>query len=190
MSQQGLTLIEVLIAMMIATAVGILLLVIIVNSAGIFYKQSSKLQEGLNINDTLDKVRESVKQSNAVVASFTAGGTTYTSSGTQIVLKIPSINSLGNIIDQTFDYIVFFQDQTKLRYKLFPDTQSSRKSQNQILSTSADSLTFKYLDSQNPPNEVAPTSATKVRTELSLKQKNGFNLEKQTATSEANLRND
>ncbi|TSC87432.1 MAG: hypothetical protein G01um10147_609 [Microgenomates group bacterium Gr01-1014_7] len=181
MSRQGLTLLEVLVAMGIAVIIGTLLVSVMINSAGLFYKQSSTLQEGLNINDTLGKVREAVKQSSGVAA---------TSSATQIVLKVPAINSSGNIITDTFDYIIFFQDQTKLRYKFFPDVISSRKSQDQIFSVSVDSLTFKYLDSQNPPNEVSPASATKVRIILSLKQKTGQNIEVNTATSEASLRND
>lgn len=187
---KGLTLVEILIAMAIATIVGLLLVVIMVNSAGLFYKQSSKLQEGLNINDALSKIRGSIKQSSGIVASYISGGTTYTSSATQIVLKVPAIDNVGNIIADTFDYIIFYQEQSQLRYKLFPDAASSRQSQDQIFSTSVDSLTFKYLDFQNPPNEVSPTSAIKVRIILSLKQKNGQTLETNTATSEANLRND
>ncbi len=190
MKRNGLTLIEALIAMGIAAIVGTLVLSVAINSTGLFYKESSKLQEGLNINDALGKIRDSVNQSSGVAASFTSGGITYTSSATQLVLKIPAIDNSGNIIANTLDYIVFFQDQTKLRYKLIHDVASSRKSQDQIFSTSVNSLTFKYLNSQNPPTEVTPASAAKIRTILSLKQKNGLATEINTATSEAGLRND
>ena len=187
---RGLTLVEVLIAMGLATVVGALLVVIMVNSAGLFYTQSSRVSQGLGVNDALSKIRSSIKESNAVAASFSTGGTTYSSSGSEIVLKIPSVDALGTIISNTFDFIVIVKDTNKLRYKFFPDTLSSRKSQDQIFSTSLDSLTFQYLDSQNPPSEVAPTAATKVRIVLSLKQKNAQTFEMSTATSEANLRND
>lgn len=183
MKQRGLSLLEVLVAMGVAVIVGVLLVSIMVNSAGLFYKQSSSLQEGLNINDTLGKVREAVKESKAVVTSYTSGGTTYTSSAAQLVLKLASVDPLGNIIVDVFDHVVFFQDQNKLRYKSFPDPQSSRKMQDQIFSTSVSNLTFKYFDSQNPPNEVAPASASKVRVIVSLN-------EQTVATSEASLRND
>lgn len=190
MKETGLTLVEVLIAIGISVMVGALLLIIIVNSMGLFYKESAKVQEGLNVNDALGKVRSSIKESSGVVASKTLESTTYTSSVTQIVLKIPALNSLGNTIPDTFDYIVFLKDQTNLRYKLFPDSQSSRKSQDQIFSTSLDSLTFNYLDSQNPPVEVTAATATKVRISLTLKQQIGVNYQTTTATAEANLRND
>lgn len=190
MRGRGFTLVEVLLAAGIGVIASTLLLVIMVNSTGLYFKESSKLQEGLNTNDALARVRASIKESNSVAASYTSGTTTYTSSTTQIVLKSPSIDSSGNIISNTFDYTVFFLDQTKLRFKLFPNSLSSRKSQDQIFSTFVDSLNFKYLDSQNPPSEVAPTSAKKIKLALRLKQKNGLDIEVITATSEANLRND
>lgn len=191
MKQKGITLAEVVITVAISAIVGGLLLTVIVNSAGIFYKESSKLEEGLNINDALSQLRSNIKQSSAIIASYSGGGTTYTSSDSQLVLKLASIDSSGNIIDNTFDYYVFFLDQTKLRFKTFPAVgQSSRKSIDQIFSTSVNSLNFQYFNSANPPVEVSPTAALKVRITLTLKQKIGANYETNTATSEANLRND
>lgn len=190
MRQAGLTLIEVLIAMGLALIVGTLLVSILVNSAGLFYKESSKLEQGVNINDALSKVRENIRESTSVAVSFTSGGTTYTSNSTQLVLKISSIDSSGNILANTFDYFVYFLDQKKFRFKIFPDAQSERIAQDQIFSTNVDSLSFKYLDSANPPNEVTPNIAKNVRITVTLKQKSGANFETNTATSEAGLRND
>lgn len=174
----------------IAAIAGVLLLVIIVNSAGLFTKQSSKVQTGLNINDSLSQVRASIKQASAVAPSYTSGSTTYTSGDNQVVLKVASIDASNNIIDLTFDYFVFFLDQNTLRFKIFPDPSSSRSAADRIFSTSVDSLVFKYYNFANPPVEVSPASASKVRITLVLKQKSGAGLEINTATSEANLRND
>ena len=178
---RGLTLIEVLIAMGIATAAGVLLLVIIVNSAGLFTQQSSKVQEGLNINDALSTLRGDIKQASSVAD---------TSSASQLVLKVSSIDNLGNIIDNTFDLFVLYLDQGSIHLKIFPDATSSRKTADRILSTSVDSLRFQYLSAASPPVEVTPVSASKVRVTLTLKQKIGTKFEISTATTEANLRND
>lgn len=190
MKEKGLTLVEVLIAMSITILVGTLLVTIIVNSAGLFYNQSSKLTQGVNINDVLSDVRSNIKEANSVAASYTSGSTTYTSGPTQLVLKISSQDSLGNLISDAFDYFVYFLDQKNLRLKTFPDASSSRKVQDQIFSTNVDSLNFKYLDLANPPNEVTPQTAKKVRIFVTLKQKSGAGFETTTATSEASLRND
>lgn len=190
MKEKGLTLIEVLVAMGIAAVAGILLLVIIVNSAGLFTEQSSKVQEGLNINDAVSTLRGDIKQANSVAVSYTEGSTTYTSSASQLVLKVSSIDTSGNIIDNIFDYFVLYLDQGSLHLKIFPDATSSRKTADRILSTSVDTLRFQYLNSANPPVEVTPASATKVRAALTLKKRIGTNFETSTATTEANLRND
>lgn len=187
---KGLTLFEVLITMGISVVVGALLVVIIVNTAGISSKQSSKLSEGLNINDALFQVRSNIKSANGVIAAYTNGSTTYTSGADQLVLKIASVDSSNNIIADTFDYFVFFLDANKLRFKTFPNTLSKRTAQDQIFSTLVNSLKFQYLNSANPPIEITPSTASKVRMSLTLKQKTGANFETTTATSEANLRND
>lgn len=179
-----------LISVSIAAVVGGLLLVIIVNSTGLFYKESSKVEQGLNTNDALAEVRKSIKQSSAVVALYTSDAVTYTSGETQIVLKVPSLDSSGDNILTSFDYFVFFQDTGKLRFKIFPGIVSSRKAQDRIFSNIVDSLVFKYLSPGNPPLEVAPENAAKVRITLKLKQKAGADYLTNIATTEANLRND
>lgn len=188
--KRGLTLIEILIAMGIAVVAGVLLLVIIVNSSSMSTRQSAKVQTGLNINDALAQVRSSIKDASSIANQYTGGGVTYTTGNDQLVLKVSSIDSSGKIIDNTFDYFVFFKDQSYLRFKSFPDTLSFRQAANRIFATSLDSLNFQYFNSANPPVEVTPTSATKVRVTMTLKQKAGAGFETNTATSEANLRND
>ena len=190
LKKNGLTLVEALMALGLAAVTGVLLTVIIVNSTGLYYKESSKLQEGLNVNDTLAKVRSYVKESSAVAISFSSGGTTYASGINQLVLKVPSFDSSNNIISTTYDYYIFFLDAGKLRFRIFPDALSSRKPQDQILTTLVDTLVFKYLDASVPPVEVPIASAEKVLITLSLEQKAGAEYEIITVSSEAYLRND
>lgn len=188
---KGLTLIEVLISMGIAVVVGGLLFVIIVNSTGLFYKQSSKIEQGVSVNDALSVIRNSIKEAQSIVANYPEiQPFTYTTGLTQLVLKLASIDSSGNIIIDSFDYYVFYLDQTKLFFKVFPGALSQRKSRDQILSTNVESLEFKYYNLANPPEEVTPISASKITITLFLEQKSGQVMEKSIATTEANLRND
>ena len=188
---KGFTLIEVLVVLGIITVVGTLLLVIIVNSTGLFLKQSSKIEQGRGLNDVLSSIRNNIKAAQSIASSYPEGPSPeYSSGANQLVLKLASIDSLGNIIPGEFDYFVFFQDQIKVRFKIFPNGLSSRVLLDQILLTNADSLEFSYYDLANPPQEVAPTSASKIKITLSLKQKSGQEYEQSIATSEANLRND
>ena len=108
---KGLTLLELVITMGLVSVVGLLLVVIIVNSTGVFYKESSKLSQGLNINYALSSIRSDIKQSAGVAASYVDGSTTYTSGTTQLVLKRSSVDSSNNLISNTYDYFVYFLDQ-------------------------------------------------------------------------------
>lgn len=189
-SIKGLTLVEIIIVLGISTIAGVLLLMVMINSLGIFYKQSSKVSEGLNANEALTHIRRTIKESSGIASSYTGGGTTYTSSNTQIIFKIAAIDAANNIIADTFDYFVYFQDQNYLRFKIFPDALSSRKAADQIFSNSLDQLLFQYQSLSNPPAEVAPEAAAKIKITLTLKQKSGVDFQTATATSEASLRND
>lgn len=189
MKQKGLTLIEVLISALIAVMAGGLLLAVIVNSTNFFYKQSAKVNIGLNANDALAQISQNIKESAKVAPSYSPGAETYTSGATQLILKVPSQDPSGSIISDTFDYFVYFLDQSSLRLKTFPDILSVRKPQDRIFSTNVDSLFFQYLNSQNPPAEITPAAASKVRVTLTLNIKSGMSFETNTATTEANLRN-
>lgn len=187
----GFTLVEMLIVTAIATVVASLLVVIIANSAGLFYKESAKIGQGVSANDALSKFRQAVKQSSSVASSYPEDSSPiYTTSATQIVLKIPSIDADGGTISNIFDYFVFLKDQDKLKLKIFPDVQSFRLSHDQILSSKVENLLFEYYDSQTPPQQVQPPSAKRIRMTLTLKQKSGADFEESVATSEASLRND
>lgn len=175
----------------IAVVVSGFLLVIIVNSTGLFYKQSSTIEQGISANDALSAVKNSIKEAQSISANYPEiQPFTYTTGQTQLILKLASLDLSGNIIADTFDYFVFFLDQAKLRFQVFPNALSQRKSRDQILSTNAENLEFKYYNSANPASEVTPVSAAKVKITLSLKQKSGQVTERSIATTEANLRND
>jgi type II secretory pathway pseudopilin PulG len=170
---KGLTLIEILVAMGIAVVAGVLILQIVVSSMGLSQNQSSQVEGGLNSNDALMEMRSIIKQASRIADS---------SDDDQLVLKVLSIDASGNIINDIYDDFEFFLDSSTLHFKIIPDAASNRKNTDRIFSTSVDNLRFKYYDSAIPPKEVSPVTATKVRVNLTIKQK--------TNETEANLRND
>lgn len=187
----GFTLVEVLISMSIAVIVSSLLVVIIVNSAGLFYKQSAKVGQGVGVNEALAKFRDSIKEANAIASGYPqTPPPAYTTSPEQVVLSVPSIDNLGNILSGVFDYYVFLKEEGKLKFKVFPDIQSFRKSSDQTLSINVKEVVFLYFDSQNPPQQVAPATAERIRMVVTLRQRSGADYEESMATSEASLRND
>ncbi len=188
-NESGFTLMELLLVVTITTAVGILLVSILVQNSGLFYQQNSRISQGVGENDALSSFRENAKVAKAVAISYPeTGSAQYTSGPSQLVLKLAAIDSQSNVITGVFDFVVYYVTANRLYVKIFPGSGSTRQPINQILSNNVNSVTFSYLDQTAQP--VTPTSATKVRMMLTLAQKAGKAFETDVATSEADLRND
>lgn len=184
---RGFTLLELMITTAIVGIVGTLLAMILVNNTGLFYQQSSKVTQGVGLNDSLTEVRSNIKEAQSVANSYVSGGTTYTSGPSELVLQLSSFDSSGNVIADTYDYVVFAKQSDQIRFKVFPNVASSRKSAEQILSLAVDQILFEYFD--NAGSSVSPASAVRVKLTLTLKQKAGKNFETNIATTEGYLRN-
>jgi hypothetical protein len=186
---KGLTLVEVLIAAGISAVVGIFLLSILINSTGLFYQQTSKVTQGVGSNDALAEFRAYIKETLSIVNNYPeTGQSLYTTSNSQVVLKITSLDLNGNIKAGVFDYVVFYLDQDKLKEKIIADVTSTRGATETILTSNVESLLFQYFDLSG--NAVAPDIAEKARMTLTLRQKAGAGFVSHIATSEASLRND
>lgn len=186
---RGFTLPEVIIASLVSAVVGVLLLSILVNNTSVSYKESSKVLEGLDSNQALMSIRGGIKESQAIVASYPITGTPiYTSGPTQLILRLASIDSAGGIIDNTFDYSVFYISNENFHQKILPDILSQRQSADKVISKYVNDVYFQYLDSTG--TTVSPPAAAKVRVTLTLQQKSGSSIVTNVATTEANIRND
>lgn len=188
-SLAGFTLIETLIAVAGAAIIGTMLLSIWVNNNGIFYKQNSLIGEGLSLNQASQKINEDIRQSAAVAVSYSGSTSTYTSGASVLILKLPSLSPSGPIPD-VYDYVVITPDSSQpkvLRLLLFPDSQSTRKNANTVLTTLLKNIEFSYLDSNGNP--VTPASATAVGVNLTVLQTTGSIGSSQSSDTVTSLRN-
>lgn len=161
--QKGFTLTEVLVAMAIAGIAGAILIALLVQNNGLFYTQSAKINQGVALNDSVTSISNDIRSSSAVVAGYPVSSPTTLSGTSSIVLQYPSLDSNGDVIDQTFDYLTITQDASNpqiLREQVFPDAQSTRKSGNKVLATNLSDVNFSYFD--NSGNTITPSAATKV----------------------------
>lgn len=189
MREKGFTLLEIVLVAGLAIIVGTLLITILVQNNGFYYKQNSIIAEGLSLNDAMRGMDTYIRQAIAVAPEYTDGATSYTSGGQTLVLKLPSLNS-EEIIENTYDFVVITKDPEKpnvLRLKIFPDVLSSRNGENLVLTTLAESYNFKYLDKAG--NQVSPSSAVAVENTLSVLSKSGSIGSSRTSFSTVTLRN-
>ncbi len=185
----GFTLIETLIAAAGAAIIGTMLLSIWVNNNSVFYKQNSLVGEGLSLNAASQQINGYTRQASAVVVGFPESAPVYTTGASVLVLKLPATSSTGPLSD-VYDYIVITPDSSNpkvLRLLIFPDSQSTRKRVNTVLTALLEGIEFSYLDQNGHPT--TPASAMAVGVQLTVLQATGSIGSSQSSNTVTTLRN-
>ncbi len=188
-NQSGFTLLEIIIALGLAVVIGVALNSIFVSQTGVFSKQSSVIDQGLSLNESLQVINDQIMQATQVATGYPTNAPTILSSSNALVLKLSAINQSG-VIENVYDYVVISRDpsnQALLRLRVYPDAQSIRPSANQVLSKIVDDLTFSYQDKSGLA--VTPTSASKITVNLTVWSKIGSQSKKQSRSLTTTLRN-
>ena len=188
---RGFSLAEVILAGAISGIIGVLIISVFVQNNNYFREQSSQVSQGLSLNETIAVIKDSVRNSAFVAASYTNAGTLYSSSLYTLVLALPSYDANNNLIDTTYDYAVVTPDSTKpkvLRKLVFPNPLSSRKSENKVLNSNLDYIYFYYLDKNSNP--IAPVSASAISVTLNVKDASNKKAIDSSASALINLKND
>lgn len=163
---------------------------ILVTSNGLFLNQSSKVTQGLSLNDSVSEISHVIKLSSSIALNYPLSSPEYQTDSDTLILKIPSTDSSGGVISDVYDYAVITKDAVSpniLRLYFFPDPLSSGKSQNTVLSSNLSQLRFIYLDNNN--NQVSPGEAVKVNFTLNLEEKIGLSGQSASASGLINLKN-
>jgi Tfp pilus assembly protein PilV len=84
------------------------------------------------------------KQAQRVVVSQTVNSVLYTTGPNTLVLQVPAIGSGGDIIDSTFDYVVFATSSDILSREIEADAASVRNSGSKFIANNLSSLIFSY----------------------------------------------
>lgn len=187
---RGFSLPEVIIVSAIAGVVGILMVGFLVQNNGVYLTQSSKVTQGLSLNDASGNIDNAIKSASSVATEYPVGSPQYTSGTNTLVLELPSIDSQSSIIDNTFDYTVITRDPQKpnvLRKLTFPNASSTRKSENLVLSTTLSQISFMFYDSNG--NITSPSTASRVNYTINLSQKAGYGNQTSNLSGQASLKN-
>lgn len=177
-ASKGFTLIELIIVLGIFS----ILVFFLAYISGYHFQTYDNENAELNItNDArtaLDDVDNYVRQAHRILSTYT----TYTTGNTTLIVQIPSIDSSGQIIDSTYDIVVFYRSGSNFIRQVFPNTSSSRSSATRNLAAGVTSLTFSY-------NNTDYTQSTQVTTSITIQQQAGTQTRSITVSSQSTLRN-
>lgn len=146
MKYRAFTLIETIIVIAISISMMTALGFLIYNFNTISTYQKIFMQSSNSASAIMREMESLTFPADAVLQTHTFSSSTYTSSPTVLVLEIPSIDSSGNVIANTYDYAAFYTVGTNAYIILEANALSNRASGTKKLSSTASALTFTYND--------------------------------------------
>lgn len=189
-SEKGITLTEILVTLAITAIVSTLLVSIFTKNNQLFYNQQTKVSHGISSNEVINQIDDAIRGAISVEAQYPTLNPIFTSSSSTLILKLASIDSNGNVISGSYDYLVFSEDPTIvtiLRRHVFPSAESSRTTANQVITTNLKSLEFNYQNDSK--QNVNPPQASLVTYTLSLQSQQGNAIVESSASGQTRLRN-
>jgi hypothetical protein len=144
---RGITLTETLVAVSILLVIGVALAQVTAVTLDMSSRQSRNYTLETNAALLLKTINDHFEHASGIELTRTFGATSYTSSSTTLILRIPSLDSSRNIITGVYDYIVFYRDPnnpTHIKYTIEGGAGSIRVSETKTLTTNNTGLTFRY----------------------------------------------
>jgi len=149
-NNRGITLIETMIGLAISA-----LLVVILSYCLIIVLRLNEAQKTVSaLTSSTDRgiyrISSSIQQSSQILSSAVIFGTTHTTSSSALVLKIPTVNSSGQIISGSYDTVVYRRnpsDLSELQEITDAEAGSARFDGTHIIARFVTNLLFRYNNS-------------------------------------------
>ena len=149
-NNRGITLIETMIGLAISA-----LLVVILSYCLIIVLRLNEAQKTVSaLTSSTDRgiyrISSSIQQSSQILSSAVISGTTHTTSSSALVLKIPTVNSSGQIISGSYDTVVYRRnpsDLSELQEITDAEAGSARFDGTHLIARFVTNLLFRYNNS-------------------------------------------
>jgi prepilin-type N-terminal cleavage/methylation domain-containing protein len=143
-SEQGFTLLEVLIVLGISVVMLMGLLNLFEWHQKVYAQEVAHVRTTGAVRSTMLQMSEDVAQAVAIETTHTFSGTTYTSTNNTIVLRLPAVDSSDNVIASTYDYVVYYLSDGSLYQKVDPGTNSARGAVSKLIAENIDIFDLTY----------------------------------------------
>ena len=149
-NNRGITLIETMIGLAISA-----LLVVILSYCLVIVLRLNEAQKTISaLTSSTDRgiyrISSSIQQSSQILSSAVISGTTFTTSSSVLVLKIPTVNSSGQIISGSYDTVVYRRnpsDLSELQEITDAEAGSARFDGTHLIARFVTNLLFRYNNS-------------------------------------------
>ncbi len=179
-SQEGFTLVELLVVLPIIIVTGFFLAYLVSYEYRVYSTQSAELAIAADARLSLDEIDIYVRQANRVASNYS----TYVTDSQTLVLQLQSVDASGQVVSGAYDYAVFYLSGTTLKGQIFPDASSSRVAATKTLANNIDTSNFSFTY-----DNASYGLARNVETNLALQQNAGGYARSISVSSSATLRN-
>lgn len=142
--QKGFTIIEIVIVIFLFSILLLGLFTIFEWQQRIYSLEMAEMQATSGARAALNEFSESIAQAKNIITSRTVSGTTYSTSGNNLVLELPAVNASGQIIGGGNDYIIFYTNGTSLYKLIDPVNESVRVGGTKLLTDKLQNLSLTY----------------------------------------------
>ncbi len=141
-SQQGFTLMEVVIVMFLFSVLLLGLMTIYDWHQKVYLLEQADVRATGSVRTALNEMSRYIAQGDKIIASRTIAGQTYNTGTGALILELPSRSSTDNVITNTFDYVTYYVSGTDLYQVVEVGTGSNRPAGKRQLSSTIDTLSF------------------------------------------------
>lgn len=177
-SGAGFTIIEVVIVVAIFAILSIVLISVFIGQNRIYRTQTAELNVTGDARSALDDIDNYARGAYRVVNTYS----TYTTGSSVAILQIQSVNGSNQLINGTYDYVVYYLTGSNFFRQVFPDLSSARAAVTKKLASNVTGLGFFY----NNPNLAA---VTEIVTNITVQENAGVQNRAITLSSKSRLRN-
>jgi prepilin-type N-terminal cleavage/methylation domain-containing protein len=143
-NESGFTLVEMVIVIALLSLLLLAFLNLFDNHGKLFNFESGRIRTTSGTRFAMSELQKYTLQAESVLVSATVNGTSYSSSSSVMVLRLPSVDASNNAIDSTWDYVAFYLTGTNLYRTVEANGSSVRASGTKLLSDTVSSLSFTY----------------------------------------------
>jgi prepilin-type N-terminal cleavage/methylation domain-containing protein len=175
--RQGFTLVEMVVVIGISSVLMVALAFMIFNFGTTYTYEQRAAQSARSASIVLRELESLVTPADQVLATHVFAAGTYSSGSNVLVVEIPSIDSNGSTVSNTYDYAAFYVSGANAYRLLEPDVLSSRQGGTKLLSATISSLGFTY---DNADFTLVTTVTADVQTQVQVKQATASDRQQET----------
>ncbi len=181
----GTSLVEIIVYIFIGVLIALVITEIFISQTQIGDKQSAKTDIERNSVSGINTLKTITQSAITVVASRTFGSDLFVSGSDTLILKLPAVDSSGDLVAGSSDYVVFFRDPVNpalLKITTEAGTGSARIPGTKIISSFVDSIEFGY-------NKSNITDSDAITITIITSTASGSETFRSTSQARINLRN-